>query len=98
MKLMYFKGFCFFYKIRKLPPKIVKIYEKKKLFLKINYYKLFFCLEEATIGLIPSRDHILIILKIIYKEKWVFPTKNMLIWPVKGEHFPFFVKNWFYFI
>ena len=62
--------------------------EKEKLFLKINNFKLNFCLDEATIGLIPSRDRILIILKIIYKEKWVVPAKKIPIWPKKGEKIP----------
>jgi len=51
---MYFRGFLFFKKIQKLPPKIVKIIEKKMLFYKINYFELFFCQDEATTGLNPS--------------------------------------------
>ena len=78
IKFMYLEAFSFFDKNRKLPPKIVKIIEKDKLFWNINFLKLFFCLDETTINLIPSRDLILIILKTIYKKIWVFPAKKYL--------------------
>ena len=67
----------------------MKITEKNKLFWEINSFELFFCLDETTINLIPSRDFILIILQTIYKKICVFPAKNMLISPQKRGKSPF---------
>ena len=53
-----------------------------------NFFN-FFCLDETTINLIPSRDFILIILQTIYKKICLFPAKNMLISPQKRGKSPF---------
>ena len=44
--------------------------------------------DETTIGLNPSKDHILLILKSIYKKR-VFPAKKYAYFATKGGNFPF---------
>ena len=70
--------------IQKLLPKIEKIIEKKSYSNKKYIFKLFFCQDETTIGLNPSKDHTLLIPKSISKKR-DFCAKQMHIWPKMGE-------------